>query len=149
MLMAMAEEDHKGIPLPGCGKDVSNPKSSELPDIVRNDIETVETQHRGPKHSTTEVSLYRTSSEQYGKRPECFSSTFQECLFVFTATLAIAQASICVGAVQPITSYIAQTLDMTPAEVTWISASSSYVAAQPFHRTIYTICEVPADYSLS
>lgn len=76
------------------------------------------------------ASLRDPETDQYGKRPDCFSSTTQECLFVLTATMAIGQSSICVGAIQPITSYIAATLHMKPAEVTWISAASSYVHFQ-------------------
>lgn len=76
----------------------------------------------------TGLSLHRTQTTgDYGKRPECFSSTVQEVLFVFTATMAVAQSSIIVGLASVVTSHIAVDLHMTQAEVTWISASSSYV----------------------
>lgn len=111
----------------GSEKNVSNVESIDPSYTKNEDIESFAADHLSPAHSLG-TSLHNVDTEQYGKRPDCFSSTTQECLFVLTATLAIGQASICVGAVQPITSYIAETLDMKPAEVTWISAASSYVA---------------------
>ena len=73
------------------------------------------------------VSLHPTETEDYGKRPECFSSTLQEILFVLTTTFAVAQTSIIFGAVCVISSHIANDLHMTAAEVTWISAASKSV----------------------
>ncbi|KAL9107524.1 MAG: hypothetical protein Q9227_007626 [Pyrenula ochraceoflavens] len=74
-------------------------------------------------------SLRRTATEEeYGSRPKCFETTFQEILFVLTATLAIGQSSILIGATQVITAYIAQDLHMNQSEVTWLNAASSLTA---------------------
>ncbi|OCL12931.1 major facilitator superfamily transporter [Glonium stellatum] len=60
-----------------------------------------------------------------GARPECFRSTAQEILFVLTATMAVAMSSFATGSVTVITSFVGRDLNMTNAEITWISASSS------------------------
>jgi len=58
-------------------------------------------------------------------RPACFSSTFQEVLFVLTATMAIAMQAMLAGSVTVASSFIGRDLDMTTAEITWISSASS------------------------
>ncbi|EMC96408.1 hypothetical protein BAUCODRAFT_70091 [Baudoinia panamericana UAMH 10762] len=58
-------------------------------------------------------------------RPACFSSTFQEALFVLTATMAIAMQSIIAGSTVVTSSFIGRDLNMTTAEITWITSSSS------------------------
>ena len=58
-------------------------------------------------------------------RPECFSSTFQEVLFVLTATMAIAMGVLVVGSVTVTSSFIGRDLDMTTAQITWITAANS------------------------
>lgn len=58
-------------------------------------------------------------------RPECFSSTLQECLFVLTATMCNGMSSFLYGVCTVITAQIGQDLNMTIAQITWISASSS------------------------
>lgn len=78
-----------------------------------------------PVTSKGRLALQRTQSEDYGKRPACFSSTFQEIFFVLTTTFAVAQSSLIFGATCVISSHIASDLHMTAAEVTWISAGSS------------------------
>lgn len=60
-----------------------------------------------------------------GDRPECFSSTLQECLFVLTATMSIGMSSFLYGICTVITAPIGRTLNMTSAQITWINASSS------------------------
>ncbi|KAF2084390.1 putative transporter [Saccharata proteae CBS 121410] len=60
-----------------------------------------------------------------GERPEAFKSTFQEMLFVLTATMAIGMSSMLVGAVTVITSRVQKDLNMTTAQVTWISGAAS------------------------
>ncbi|KAE8443391.1 hypothetical protein EG329_001950 [Mollisiaceae sp. DMI_Dod_QoI] len=60
-----------------------------------------------------------------GDRPECFTSTLQECLFVLTATMSIGMSSFLYGTCTVITAPIAKTLDMTSAQITWITASSA------------------------
>jgi hypothetical protein len=62
-----------------------------------------------------------------GRRPECFSSTIKECLFVLTATMSIGMSSFLYGLCTVITAPIAKDLGMTSAEVTWIGASSACV----------------------
>jgi hypothetical protein len=62
-----------------------------------------------------------------GDRPECFTSTLQECLFVLTATMSIGMSSFLYGICTVITAPIGRDLNMTSAEITWINASSAYV----------------------
>lgn len=58
-------------------------------------------------------------------RPACFNSTIQEVLFVLTATMAIAMGSLSTGAITVISSFVGRDLDMTTAEITWITSASS------------------------
>lgn len=58
-------------------------------------------------------------------RPKCFSSTFQECLFVLTATMAIGQQSFFQGCIVGVTASIGKDLGMNSAEITWINAGAS------------------------
>ena len=58
-------------------------------------------------------------------RPECFSSTVQEILFVLTATMAIAMGALLTGSVTVVSSFIGRDLGMTTAEITWISSATS------------------------
>ncbi|KAK5710106.1 hypothetical protein LTR17_019168 [Elasticomyces elasticus] len=58
-------------------------------------------------------------------RPECFSSTLQEVLFVLTATMAIAMQAMLAGSVTVTSSFIGRDLNMSTAEITWISSASS------------------------
>jgi hypothetical protein len=62
-----------------------------------------------------------------GKRPECFSSTVKECLFVLTATMSIGMSSFLYGLSTVITASIGRDLKMSSAEITWIGASSACV----------------------
>jgi hypothetical protein len=59
------------------------------------------------------------------ERPEYFKSTLQECLFVLTATMSIAMPSFLDGICIIISTVVAHDLQMTSAQITWISASSS------------------------
>ncbi|KAK4550852.1 hypothetical protein LTR36_000432 [Oleoguttula mirabilis] len=58
-------------------------------------------------------------------RPACFKSTFQEVLFVLTATMAIAMGSLMIGSVTVTSSFIGKDLNMSTAEITWISSANS------------------------
>ncbi|OKL62154.1 hypothetical protein UA08_02382 [Talaromyces atroroseus] len=58
-------------------------------------------------------------------RPECFSNTFQECLFVLTSTMATGQSSFFQGAVIVVLAEIGKDLNMTSAEITWTTAGIS------------------------
>lgn len=60
-------------------------------------------------------------------RPKCFTSTFQEVLFVLTATMAIGQQSFFQGCIVGVTASIGKDLHMNSAEITWINAGASYV----------------------
>jgi hypothetical protein len=62
-----------------------------------------------------------------GRRPECFKSTVQECLFVLTATMSIGMSSFLYGMTTVITAPIGRDLHMTSAQITWINASSAFV----------------------
>ncbi|KXS96015.1 hypothetical protein AC578_3901 [Pseudocercospora eumusae] len=58
-------------------------------------------------------------------RPECFTSTFQEIMFVLTATMAIGMTSFLSGSVTVTSTFIGRDLKMSTAEITWISSASS------------------------
>ncbi|KAL0262744.1 hypothetical protein SLS55_001716 [Diplodia seriata] len=58
-------------------------------------------------------------------RPDVFSSTVQEILFVSVATMAIAMSSLLNGAITVLTSQVQTDLGMTTAELTWLAGSSS------------------------
>lgn len=60
-----------------------------------------------------------------GRRPECFNSTLQECLFVLTATMSIGMSSFLYGITTVITASIGRDLHMTSAQITWINASGA------------------------
>jgi hypothetical protein len=64
------------------------------------------------------------------ERPECFSSTIQECLFVLTSTMAIGQSSFLQGAIIVVLAEISRDLNMDSAETTWTTAGVSYVPTQ-------------------
>ena len=66
--------------------------------------------------------------DNHGGRPLCFNSSLQEFAFVLTATLATAQTSLFGGLVVCMTSHIANDLDMSIAEVTWLSAAQASVS---------------------
>ncbi|EEP81267.1 predicted protein [Uncinocarpus reesii 1704] len=60
-----------------------------------------------------------------GERPACFSTTIQECIFVITTTMAIGQASFFTGMNIGVTAAIGEALNMSSAEITWITAGAS------------------------
>ncbi|KAI9709127.1 MAG: hypothetical protein M1820_003573 [Bogoriella megaspora] len=66
----------------------------------------------------------RIPSKQ-GDRPKEFTSTIQECLFVLTATMAIAMGSFASGSITVISSFIGEDLHMTTAQITWMTSSST------------------------
>ncbi|KAF2755648.1 aminotriazole resistance protein [Pseudovirgaria hyperparasitica] len=59
------------------------------------------------------------------QRPDCFRSTVEETLFVLTATMAVSMTSFLQGLVIVISSFAGADLDMSTAQITWITASSS------------------------
>jgi MFS family permease len=61
----------------------------------------------------------------YGARPDCFKSTTQEVLFVLTCTMAIGISAMTAGSITVIASFVGRSLNMTTAEITWLSAASS------------------------
>ncbi|KAK5107647.1 hypothetical protein LTR62_000928 [Meristemomyces frigidus] len=71
--------------------------------------------------ATAPLELVQTNNA----RPSCFKSTAQEVLFVLTATMAIAMQATLAGSVTVTSSFIGRDLNMTTAEVTWISSASS------------------------
>ncbi|KAJ5489502.1 hypothetical protein N7539_004392 [Penicillium diatomitis] len=77
-------------------------------------------QEKGPT-----LSLAAQEQPNHAQRPECFTSTFQECLFVLTATMAIGQQSFYQGCIVGVTASIGADLNMNPAEITWINAGAS------------------------
>ncbi|KAK2744156.1 hypothetical protein FQN57_004416 [Myotisia sp. PD_48] len=76
----------------------------------------------GTKLPTNEDS---TAIKPNSDRPACFSNTLQECIFVLTTTMAIGQTAFFQGLITGITASIGKDLNMTSAEITWISAASS------------------------
>ncbi|KAJ5320983.1 hypothetical protein N7476_003985 [Penicillium atrosanguineum] len=72
-----------------------------------------------------EVTLATDEQLDHASRPKCFSSTFQECLFVLTATMAIGQQSFFQGCIVGVTASIGKDLAMNSAEITWINAGAS------------------------
>jgi MFS family permease len=74
------------------------------------------------------ASLAAVESDPYGSRPTCFNSLFQECLFVLTTTVAVGQSSIFSGAILCMTNAMGEDLNMTAAEITWISAAQTLAA---------------------
>lgn len=59
-------------------------------------------------------------------RPENFTSTFEECVFVFTVVMASASTTFLQGVTVINTATIGKNLSMTAAQVTWISAALGY-----------------------
>lgn len=92
----------------------SQPRSSRDGDGDDND------QEKGPT-----LSLATHEQPSYAQRPECFTSTLQECLFVLTATMAIGQQSFFQGCIVGVTASIGADLNMNSAEITWINAGAS------------------------
>ncbi|KEF61443.1 uncharacterized protein A1O9_03009 [Exophiala aquamarina CBS 119918] len=78
--------------------------------------------------SSIGVPLERIDTNPNGSRPACFSSLLQEVLFVLTTTVAVGQSSIFTGALLCMTSFIGRDLNMTAAEVTWLSAAQTLSA---------------------
>ncbi|KAF2207791.1 hypothetical protein CERZMDRAFT_50395 [Cercospora zeae-maydis SCOH1-5] len=58
-------------------------------------------------------------------RPACFNNTLQEVLFVLAATMAVGMSSFASGTVTVISSFVGRDLNMSTAEITWISSASS------------------------
>ncbi|PVH80480.1 MFS general substrate transporter [Cadophora sp. DSE1049] len=56
-------------------------------------------------------------------RPKQFRNLFEECIFVFTAMMAIASTTFIQGVIVINTGTIGRDLSMTPAQVTWIAAA--------------------------
>ncbi|PQE27300.1 hypothetical protein CJF32_00000270 [Rutstroemia sp. NJR-2017a WRK4] len=56
-------------------------------------------------------------------RPKCFSSWIEEWIFVFTVMLASCSTTFLQGVILINTATIGRSLDMTPAQVTWIAAA--------------------------
>jgi hypothetical protein len=58
-------------------------------------------------------------------RPDCFTSTLQECLFVMSVTMAVAMTSFLTGAITVMSSFAGRELRMSNAEITWMNAATS------------------------
>lgn len=58
-------------------------------------------------------------------RPICFKSTLQECLCIFSVTMAVAMTSFLTGSITVMSSFAARDLGMTNAEITWMNAAVS------------------------
>jgi hypothetical protein len=64
-----------------------------------------------------------------GSRPECLKNLLHECLFVTLIALAAATPVFLQRSIVVVTSSIAESLKMSPAELAWSTASSGYVAS--------------------
>jgi hypothetical protein len=58
-------------------------------------------------------------------RPECFTSTFQESMFIASVTMAVAMTSFLTGSITVMSSFAGRDLNMTNAEITWMNAATS------------------------
>jgi len=76
-------------------------------------------------NTTTSLESEDALAQDHEARPSCFNSTITEVLFVLTATMAVGMGSFTAGSTTVITALIGRDLQMTTAEITWISASSS------------------------
>jgi len=65
------------------------------------------------------------SDKDPNARPECFTSTFQECMFIASVTMAVAMTSFLTGSITVMSSFAARDLNMTNAEITWMNAATS------------------------
>jgi len=81
--------------------------------------------HISPEDGLATSTNSRKPNDNYGARPAVFKSTYQEVLFVLVATMAIGTSSMSAGSVTVITSYVGKELNMSTAQITWISASTS------------------------
>ena len=64
-------------------------------------------------------------------RPKHFSSAFEECVFIFTVMMSAASTTFLQGVTVINTASIGRDLNMTAAEVTWISAALGYEKRSP------------------
>lgn len=60
-----------------------------------------------------------------GERPACFKNTFQEVMFVFMATVAMATNTFLTGATVIVTAAIGKDLGMSQSQISWISAAAT------------------------
>jgi len=93
--------------------------------IDDNNIATLESGIREPAREKNEVDDDVPIPIDPNRRPECFTSTIQECLFVLTATMSLAMGTLLNGACSVITAPMAITLNMNSAEITWVQASAA------------------------
>ncbi|KAI5357986.1 Putative major facilitator superfamily, MFS transporter superfamily [Septoria linicola] len=85
----------------------------------------VATPHEAATDRSGDMETNHHTRKENGDRPACFSSTVQEILFVVTATMAIGMTSFLAGSITVTSSFIGRDLDMSTAEITWISSASS------------------------
>jgi hypothetical protein len=79
----------------------------------------------GKEDAEVATELHRTESRNPNARPPNFKSTFQECGFVFSVTMAVAMLSFLSGSITVMSSFAGRELNMTTAELTWMNAASS------------------------
>ncbi|KAL1584668.1 hypothetical protein WHR41_06937 [Cladosporium halotolerans] len=75
------------------------------------------------KNDETLESLHPVQTKN--RRPDCFSSTIQEVLFVLTCTMAIAMPAYVAGMITVISSFVGRDLNMSTAEITWLTSATS------------------------
>lgn len=90
--------------------------------VVRAVPEDVELQ--GHPSDDTTIALEDGPSRP-NARPAIFRSTFQEILFIFTATMSVAMPSFLQGSTLVVSSFIKRDLNMTTSQLTWMTASSA------------------------
>ncbi|TKX22631.1 MFS transporter-like protein 89 [Elsinoe australis] len=107
------------------GLDVAMPSGKE----VHNDQQIVEpalNEKHAYNNSDHESGIPSDDTEDdYGARPACFRNTAQEFLFVFIATMAMGMNPFLMGTTTVIPEIVSRALNMSQAEVTWFTASSS------------------------
>lgn len=94
------------------------------PDVLYEKGQRTVSRH-GDKHGNETTKRQDERPTDPNARPACFRSTTQEVLFALTATMAIMMSSYVSGSVTVITSFVGRDLNMTNAEIAWISAANS------------------------
>ncbi|KAF4536093.1 Aminotriazole resistance protein [Lasiodiplodia theobromae] len=89
------------------------------------DVERLDNSGQNEKANGVTASAAAQAPVDYEARPDVFSSTVQEILFVSVATMAISMSSLLNGAITVLTSQVQDELNMTTAELTWLAGSSS------------------------
>ncbi|RMZ67113.1 aminotriazole resistance [Pyrenophora seminiperda CCB06] len=106
------------------GKEVQGPLGGRLSKMNLGEWKVIKLEEEGAESGTALSHTY-SSQENPNTRPACFSSTFQECLFVMSVTMAVAMTTFLQGAITTMSSFAARDLHMSTAEVSWMNSGTS------------------------